>query len=156
MSLSGKAVDRIFERLTATYGRSFVMQWDGVPVSDVKTVWAHELAGFGQSKEQLGCIAWALENLPDTPPNAIKFRNLCRQAPAVPVPQLETPRADPERVAEALQKLAPMRVRTDGGAGDGKAWADAILARAAAGERIKPYALMSARMACGLPVGRGA
>lgn len=148
MSLPTKAVDRIFERLTATYGRAFIAQWEGVPEHDVKTVWGHELAGFGESRELLGHIAWALENLPDTPPNAIKFRNLCRQSPALPVPRLNAPKADPERVAAAMAQLAPARVAV--AAVDHKAWAKRIIARAAAGDKVNYLPLRMARQALGM------
>lgn len=153
MSLPTKAVDRIFERLTATYGRAFIAQWDGVPEQDVKTVWGHELAGFGESRELMGHIAWALENLPEAAPNAIKFRNLCRQSPAAPLPRLDAPKADPERVAAEMSKLAPVRAVLAGGAGgvaDPKAWARRIVARHGAGERINYLPLRMARQALGL------
>ena len=78
MSLPIKAVDRIFLRLLATYGTEFSGRYAGVQDGDLKSMWAHELAGFASD---LPSIAWALENLPERCPNAIAFRNLCRQAP---------------------------------------------------------------------------
>lgn len=154
MTLSAKAVDRIFERLTATYGRAFMAQWDGVPESDVKAVWAHELAGFGQSKEHLGCIAWALENLTDAAPNVIKFRNLCRLAPMPEAKRLEAPKADPERVAVELARLSS--VRGDMGPRDPKDWARRVLAREAAGECLKPAIRACAYGALDMAIGRAA
>ena len=126
-----------------------------MPDCDVKTIWAHELAGFAQSKEQLECIAWALENLPETPPNVIKFRNLCRQAPAAPVPRLEAPKADPARVAAELAKLGTLRAGP-APAVTNLSWAHGLKAREEAGERLNPTTRTMYRQALGMPIGRGA
>lgn len=106
MSLSLKAIDRIFERLTMTYGRDFSSKWEGVDQNAVKSSWAHELSGFDKALHMIG---WALENLPDKPPNVIQFRALCRLAPMAEAKQLEAPRADPERVKAELAKLSTFR-----------------------------------------------
>lgn len=149
MTMPGKAVDRIFSRLSATYGAAWDRAMGSAPLDDVKAAWAHELSGFAA---RLQDVAWALEHLPERCPNVIEFRNLCRQAPAPELPRLESPKADPARVAEAMQKLAPLRVQQGAACTANKDWAHRILARAEAGERITPYSLMSARMALGLPV----
>ena len=57
MSLSIKAVDRLFTRLNATYGADFLGRYKGTPETDLKAVWAHELAGFDN---QLYALGWAL------------------------------------------------------------------------------------------------
>jgi hypothetical protein len=102
-------IDRIFRRLHGVY----LAQWDrmigGAPMGDVKTTWEHELSGFLQNREAMMAIAWALENLPERCPNVIEFKNLCRMAPALDVPRLDEPKADPERVRAQLEKLAPLR-----------------------------------------------
>lgn len=96
-------VDRIFEKLALTYGRAFLNQWEGLPIEDVKADWEHELAGYVDFPE---AIKFALRNLPsDRPVNVRQFRDLCRRAPAKSVPQLEAPRADPERVRTELAKI---------------------------------------------------
>ena len=123
MSLSSKAIDRLFERLAATYGRDWVAQWAGLEPNSVKSLWAHELAPFAT---RLDAVAWALENLPERCPNAIQFRALCRQAPTPQVEALLPPRADPQRVAAELAKLAPA-VTIERPRVDHKAWARAIL-----------------------------
>lgn len=146
MSLPSAWTDKIFKKLTLAYGRDFIGRWEGIDLNDVKSDWAHELSGFEAHPE---AIAWSLENLPESPPNAIKFRNLCRQAPAPDVPQLPQPKADPERVAAELAKLAPMRVAASMQT-NGKDWARRILARDEAGEKIRPYTLTSARQTLGL------
>lgn len=147
MSLPVKAVDRIFARLGATYGAAWERGMGATPLSDVKTAWAHELAGFAS---QLQHIAWALENLPERCPNVIEFRNLCRQSPRDAVPQLPEPTADPARVAAELAKLAELRKpAADGGVGH-KDWAHRLVARAQAGERINRAPLSLARQALGM------
>ena len=144
MSLPTKAIDRLFERLAATYTTQWVRQFDFVPMADVKTAWAHELSVFSN---RLDVLAWALENLPQKCPNAIEFKALCRQAPRPTEQQLPAPKADPARVAAELSKLATVVKRPSAGGIDHKAWAKVILARHDAGERVRPISLRFAREA---------
>ena len=124
------AIEKLFKRLANTYTAAWERSLGQAPIADVKTVWAHELAGFLQSREAMHAIAWALDNLPEKCPNPIEFKNLCRRAPALEVPKLPEPKADAERVAAELAKLAPIaaqigqQVETK----DCKAWARHILA----------------------------
>jgi len=126
MTLPIKAIDRLFERLSATYGAAWTRQWLDVPMADVKTAWGHELSGFAG---QLESVAWALENLPERCPNVIEFRNLCRRAPAPELPRLPEPKADPERLKRELSKLGEIRAKAAANTGlvDHKAWARRIL-----------------------------
>lgn len=148
MSLSMKAIDRLFSRLCATYGRRFMDQWGDVPESDVKTVWAHELDGF---ERNLVALAWALENLPERPMNVIEFRSLCRRAPAPEVPALPEPAPDPARLAAELSKLGQLRASVTGarqaGATDHKQWARSIIGRHSRGEKVGVTPLRFAREA---------
>ena len=139
MNLHMEAVDRLIDRLRATYGRDFAARYEGVQPEAVKAIWARELAGFGT---RLGSIAWALENLPERAPNAIEFRNLCRRAPEAPAPRIEAPPADPERVRVALATLKPAPAKADG-----RDWARRILARAADGEKPSFISVQFAREA---------
>lgn len=148
MSLQLKAVDRIFERLTATYGRYFLGQWEGVDKGVVMASWAYELSGFS---DNLHAIAWALENLPERAPNVIEFRNLCRRAPAAVLPALPQPQPDPERVAGELAKLAPLRSRTLAEQSD-KSWARRLVERVEQGDRtVGRFAAQAAYEALRLP-----
>lgn len=131
MSLPLPAIDRLFDRLTATYGRQFIGMYEGLDSAAVKTAWAHELSGFAR---QLQAVAWALENLPERAPNVIEFRALCRRAPAPDVPKLPEPKADPERVRRELAKLGDFRRPL--GNTDCLAWARRIVSRRQQGERI--------------------
>lgn len=146
MSLQMKAIDRLFERMAATYTTSWVRQFDVVPMQDVKTAWAHELDGFAG---RLDAVAWALENLPPRCPNVIEFKQLCRQAPRPAEKRLPEPKADPDRVASELSKLRDsFKVTATRSAEiDPKGWAKAILAREKAGERLNPTTLRFAREA---------
>jgi hypothetical protein len=101
-----KAIDRLFKRLSATYGAEWERSLGATPESDAKSVWAHELEQF---KGSLHRIAWALENLPERCPNVIAFKNLCRTAPAPEEVALPAPKADPERMRAELAKLGHLR-----------------------------------------------
>lgn len=136
MSLPLQAVERLFERLTTTYGRNFLSMYEGLDASAVKTIWSHELSGFAAN---LQAIAWGLENLPERAPNAIEFRNLCRRAPTPEAPRLPEPKADPERVKAELAKLGHLRSIEP--KGDRRAWARAIVGRAQSGGRVTPTVL---------------
>ena len=144
-------IDRIFNRLAATYGAAWDRQNGLAPMADYKTVWEHELSGFLQSRQSMMRIAWALENLPERCPNVIEFRNLCRQAPAPEVPRLPEPAADPARIAQELAKLAPLRdspPRTDS-----REWARKLIARHESGEyRGTPLVVSMARSVLGVGV----
>lgn len=142
MSLPLKAIDRLFDRLTATYGRDFTARWEGLDQNVVKSSWAHELSGF---ENCLHMIAWALENLPERAPNVIEFRSICRKAPALDLPALPEPKADPERVKAELAKLAPLRQAAAHARADRGDWARRILQRHADGAKISPTVLSMAR-----------
>lgn len=142
-----KAIDRLFHRLGATYGAEWERSLGSTPISDAKTVWAHELSVF---KNSLGRIAWALENLPDRCPNVIAFKSLCKQAPAPQEIALPAPKADPERIAVELAKLAPLRQRTEAHSRvDHKAWANTLKARHLAGDRLNMNQVRCYRLALG-------
>lgn len=145
MSLPIGWVNRIFDKLTLTYGQPFLRRWVDLDLDAVKADWAHELAGFEAHPES---IAWALQNLPtDRPPTVLEFRAMARKAPPKVLPALEAPKADPERVAAELSKLAPALKPKDD---DGKNWARRIVARAKAGDRVRTISLQFAREALGI------
>lgn len=107
MSLPLHWVDRIFDKLTLTYGQAFLARWRDIDLNAVKSDWMHELSVFQQAPQR---ISYALENLPIRPPSVIEFKELCRQAPAtqaVSIPESQA-KADPARVAAELQKLVPL------------------------------------------------
>lgn len=110
MSIRMEWIDKIFEKLSLTYGRTFLNQWEGMNIDDVKADWAHELDGFDKWPE---AIKFALQNVPaDRPVNVRQFRDLCRKAPAKVVPLLPLPPANPDRVRAELAKLRGILGRT--------------------------------------------
>ena len=142
MSLSNQAIDRLFNRLGATYGAQWDKSLGAAPLGDVKTLWAHELSTYANSLHR---IAWALENLPPRCPNVIEFKQICRQAPAPETLALPESKADPERLKQELAKLADIKKAALADRVDHKAWAKKILACYTAGERINPTSLRFAR-----------
>jgi hypothetical protein len=138
-------IDRLFERLSLTYGNAWQTSLGTAPLNEIKTFWLHELAGFMKSKESMMAISWALNNLPERPPNLVQFKNLCFQAPAVEKLQLPAPPADPARVSKELSKLADMRITTK--RVDPKEWARKILGDYAAGAKKSPTVVEMARNA---------
>ena len=141
MGLPTQAIDRIFQRMAATYGAAWDRSLGNAPISDIKTAWGHELAGFENSLED---IAWAFDNLPERAPNVIEFKKICRLAPVKDVPQLAAPPADPERLKAELAKLGHITRKPR--ASD-KDWARAIINRANAGEKVRPISLRFAKEA---------
>jgi hypothetical protein len=113
MSLPEAWVKALFSRLTVRYGEAFFRQYAGIDPAVVQADWAQVLDGASGHS-----IEYALRNLPsDWPPTALKFRDLCRQAPAKPVPAEQrlgyTPeKRDPQRVA-AMVAQVQMKARED-------------------------------------------
>lgn len=145
--MNTRAINRLFERLAATYGAAWDRALGTAPLPDVKTVWADVLNGFS---DKLHAVAWALENLPERCPNVIEFRNLCRRAPSLEALALPPPPSDPQRLRAELAKLEPlidaMRVPKKI---DGKAWARRLQARHAGGGLLTTFQIESYRAALG-------
>lgn len=147
MSLPTPWVDRIFDKLTLVYGQDFLRRWADIDLNAVKSDWAHELSGFQQAPR---AIAWALQNLPaGKAPTVLEFKFLARRSPPEELPKLDRPPADPDRVAAELAKLEPLKEKVLRSNTD---WAERIVARANAGERISPLPLRMAREALGRKV----
>jgi len=148
--MTPRAIDRLFERLQLTYGQAWLKLWDGIPINELKTQWAHELASFN---EHLDMVAWALEHLPERPPNVIQFKNLCRQAPKPePLQALPPPKPDQSRLRLELEKLGALKAASQQAKTDGKEWARIILAKHQNGQSIPSVNLRFAREALGVVV----
>lgn len=76
-------VDRLFQRLGASYGKHWLDMWAGVPMGQVKATWADALAQF-----QPATIAEALNDLGKFPPTLPEFVDLCKQRRKPDAPQL--------------------------------------------------------------------
>lgn len=143
MSLPAPWVDRIFDKLTLTFGQSFLRRWQDIDLNAVKSDWGHELAGFAQHPR---AIAWALQNLPaDKPPTVLEFRALARRAPAEEMPRIEHAPAGKERITAELAKLGPGARRKPGRIMGNTDWAHAVVARADGGARVSRTVLKMAR-----------
>ena len=133
-----EVVDRLFTRLSASYGAEWTRQWKDIPIVDMKTAWGHELASF---ISDLPAIASALDNLPERCPNVIQFKALCKANRTVKTALLlPEPKSDPAFIASVVAKLAEPAPKTDS-----KEWARRIISRKAAGEFISPFSLNLAK-----------
>lgn len=130
MSLPDAWIERIFLKLSVTYGQAFLRQYDGVDLADVKANWAHELSGFQQMP---GAIRYGLEFLPaDRPPNVMQFRDLCRRSPPPPPPlQIAGPPVDPAVAVEARKIFAAKPRRANP-----RAWAETLRDREQQGAKL--------------------
>lgn len=131
--LSQSAIDGIFGRLTATYGKPFLAQYDGIKTAAVHAAWAKQLADYNGNK---AAFQWAYDHLPERPPNAVVFRALLRSAPAAQAPALSwAPKPSPGVAKLALAALKPRQPV------DRLAWAR----RVADGDGFSLYAKKAAR-----------
>ena len=137
MSIPMSWVEKIFQKLILVYGRDFLARWEGVAISDLKADWATELSGLQLWPE---AIAHALANLPSArAPTALEFRDLAHKAPRREALALPEAKADPERMAAELSRLAGVKASAAATARvDHNAWARRLRAREAAGERLTP------------------
>lgn len=148
MSLPDNWVDKIFMKLSVTFGRDFLMRWEGVPLPDVKRDWAHELSGFQQNP---GAIAHGLEHCVTLakPPTVHEFKAACLRRPnPAPVALLDAPPADPQRVAAEVSRWGHLRQAAPVH-GD-RCWAKNIVERYTQGAKVGIYALKAAREVVGM------
>ena len=147
MSLPEAWVDRIFTKLSLTYGEGFMRTYAGLDVADVKANWGHELAGLAQSPK---AIAHALEILPGRAPNVVEFRELCRRAPASSfgnqLPAPEPKPVDPAGVRKVAAALAGLKPTRPIGA---RAWAVRLQERHQRGDGLTRFQVAAYREALG-------
>lgn len=135
-------IARIFGTLRATYGAAFDRMWTppaGLPPEQVagyaqalSAHWSRELAGFAAAPN---AIVYALDNLPEQPPNLVQFKALCSRRPEVAPPSLPAPRASKSLVdAELARALAGIGSRGP------LQWAYDLQEREAAGGEVSGYA----------------
>ena len=134
MSLPAAWIDKIFTKLTLTYGDEFMRRYGSMPANDVKSNWAHELGGFERMPDAIG---YALQYLPaERAPTVLQFRELCRSAPRANELALAPPKTElvsPEVIAATRKAFKP--VRNTGSA----EWAHALKAREESGERLTRF-----------------
>jgi hypothetical protein len=139
-----QAVDYIFTQCAAVYGSAWDRSLGQAPITDIKTAWLNAVDPFRASKKR---IVWALQNLPERCPNAVEFRNLCRQAPMPEELALPGPKADPARVAAELAKLG-LRPKVNQPHGM-KQWAHRLKERHDAGDKLNPNQIRCYQAALG-------
>ena len=147
MSLPIKAIERLFDRLSTTYGTEFKNKWNGIPLNEVKSMWAHELGIFA---ENLHAIGWALQNLPDRCPNLIEFKSLCKQAPRPSTIALDAPKAPVEVVDRVLAEIAAKAFKQpqdENGNVDHKRWAKKLHKRHQDGEKLNLFQIKAYKTA---------
>jgi len=107
MSLPIEWVEKIFAKLSVTYGRAFIAQYEGIDPQAIKADWAHELAAYVNKPE---AIKFALENLPvDKAPNVLQFRAMCRRCPDPVFKALPVPEPTPEERAKVRSMIDELR-----------------------------------------------
>ena len=139
-----RAIEWLFKRFCGTYGASWARQWEGTPMSEVKSVWEAELSCYVGRPD---AIRFALDNLPERPPNALQFRNLCRVAPPKTIPVIEVSKAAPEVIAAVLAGLKPVDADNPHGS---KAWAHRLKAQHDAGGKLNVNQVQCYRAALGI------
>lgn len=72
-----RIVDRLFQRLAATYGKHWLDMWVGIPIADVKIEWAGRLHGY--APETIGKALDHLARESKFPPTLPEFVALCRE-----------------------------------------------------------------------------
>lgn len=98
-------VDALFARLFARYGDAWLRKWDGVPPQAMKADWSAMLQPF--QDRHPGALDYAIDNLPQWPPNSDEFARICRNAPSQHR-ALEAPKGkrDPAKLQELLTGAA--------------------------------------------------
>jgi len=123
-------VKRIFTRLTLRYGAQFMNLWPGIDdMTPVHMDWAIVLGGLSDE-----ALTFGLENLPDRPPIATAFRDICRRSGHVvkALPQAR-PEPDLERLEREFRRLGELAAQTKK---DPKGWARRLREKDKAGEHI--------------------
>jgi hypothetical protein len=144
-----RIIDRVFKRLSATYGAEWERSISAAPIADIRTVWAHEM---GRYERSLGRIAWALDNLPTSCPNVIIFRSLCAAAPVQEAPH-KAIEYKPSEIAPEVKRAVITGLRDGTASIDKRAWAHALKARHEAGKAFNMNQVRCYKNALGLHPG---
>lgn len=140
-------IDRLFQRFALMYGNNWSGKWAGLPMDEVKAVWAADL-GFASADQIRKALDHCKGNNPH-PPSSSEFVGLCRAfAPAMDTSnRLPPPRGgqiDPKVLAAIADLWTPGRKRNP------KDWAREILAGQAEGTYRDAYGIDCARRALGV------
>jgi hypothetical protein len=130
-------IDRLFMRFSGMYGKHWADLWQGIPMEQIKAVWAEDLAGC--SAEQIRHALDHCKTHLKFPPTCPEFVSLCREFRQKPqnVAYLPAPVSRmPPHVAEQLRAFVEGKR-----SGDCRDWARKILANP------KQYPWISKQMA---------
>lgn len=145
MPLPSAWVEKLFRKLSATYGQAFLRQYDGVPMDDVKANWAGELACYQQNPQ---AIARGLDRLPvDRAPTVLQFRELCRGQAEHETLALPAPPAAPV-APEVIAAVKDTFQRKD--ARGWREWAAVLRRRHEGGEKLTRYQISAYRETLGI------
>ena len=81
MSLPIEVINKVFLRLSNTYGSAWDSLWALNDIHEVKELWADQLSFF---HEKWDCFRWAFENLPERPPKLRTETQVYLPPPDVP------------------------------------------------------------------------
>lgn len=104
-------VERIFSRMAALYGTLFSDRWRDADLSEVKAVWAEELASFSDNPECYGLALKALVDGYKFPPTLPEFVALCRASYKRPTQISLEHKLSPEEIERNKQRARQMSDR---------------------------------------------
>lgn len=136
-------VEKIFRKLSVTYGRDFLGRYEGIPLGDVKKDWSEELAGFIDHPEAIGHALTTLHS--SKAPTVYEFRDACAKCPKMAALELPLPKQNPAIVAAIVGGIKGKAVATGF-----KDWACRLRDRHASGEKLSPYVIRCYREALGM------
>lgn len=149
-ALPDRWIDKIFSRMEAFYGSTFIDKWRNTDVLEVKAVWANELANFSDNPE---CFSKALKELMDEhktfPPSLPEFVELCRRNYVQPSATLLLPPPSPLSRDEAAKRANEIGVIVSRYPADGLGWAKMLRNKYLAGEKLLPIQISLASEALG-------
>lgn len=73
-------IERLFSKMASMYGSLFADRWRDCDLSEVKSVWAEELASFSDHPECYGLALKAMVEECKFPPTLPEFFALCRKS----------------------------------------------------------------------------
>src|SRR5574337_582914 len=159
-SLPSEWIARLFSRFQAAYGNRVQTMWKDADPTEVRELWAAELASYA-AEDFRSALAAMGSVYPDFPPTIYQFRALCRDAAtlrgglAAKVTHIRFGAPDPQVLAE-IHRLAES-MRDPNRKRDKRDWARTILREEAEGVyRGGAYGVQCAREALGIAAERAA
>ena len=134
----------LHRRLSMTYLTRFTSSFaDEQTVNEWAAVWAEGLAGITGEQLKIGLVYSAQHH--EWPPTCAEFLTCCKSRPKVQYHRIEAPKA--VDATKAQQHMARIRAMLANPRKPGLWWAEKIISRADAGERVSDMALRLASAA---------